>query len=55
MISPMWGIENIAQINLSTERNKLMDIENGLVVSKGEGKGVRWIGSLGLVDANYYI
>ena len=29
------------------------DIENKLVVPKGEG--VEWIGSLGLVDANYYI
>ena len=27
------------------------DIENRLVVAKGEG----WIGSLGLADANWYI
>ena len=47
MISPMWGIENIAQINISTDRNKFMDIENGLVVSKGEGK---LTGNLGLID-----
>ena len=26
-----------------------------LVVAKGEEKGEGWIGSLGLVDANYYI
>ena len=29
------------------------DIENGLVVVKGEREG--WIGSLGLADTNYYI
>ena len=32
-----------------------MDIENRLVVAKGEREGVGWTGSLGLVDANYYI
>ena len=30
-------------------------ITNRLVVAKGEEKGEGWIGSLGLVDANYYI
>ena len=29
--------------------------ENRLAVTKGEGEGVGWTGSLGLVDANYYI
>ena len=32
-----------------------MNIENKLVVAKGEDEEVRWTGSLGLVDANYYI
>ena len=32
-------------------RSRLSDIENRLVVSKGEG----WIGSMGLADTNYYI
>ena len=42
-------------MNLSTEQ-KLMDIENRLVVAKGEGEGVGWkLGFLRLVDANYYI
>ena len=36
-------------------RNKLRDIENTLVVTKGEGEGVGWTGSLGWVDANYSI
>ena len=37
-------------------RNRLTDIENRLVVDKGEGgQGKEGIGSLRLVDANYYI
>ena len=32
-----------------------MDMENRLVVAKGEEEGVAWTGSLGLVDANYDI
>jgi len=42
----------MAQMNLSTE-NKLMDLENRLVVAKGVGEGVGWTGSLGLIDANF--
>ena len=45
----------MAQINLFIERNRLTDMENRLVVAKGEGEGVEWTGSLGAVDANYYI
>ena len=37
-------------MKLSTEK-KLMDMENSLVVAKGEGVG--WTGSLGLIDANF--
>jgi len=32
-----------------------MDLENRLVVAKGEGEGMGWTGNLGLIDANYYI
>ena len=39
-------------MNLSTEE-KLMDLENRLVVAKGEGEGAGWTGSLGLMDADY--
>ncbi len=39
----------MVHISLSTEK-KLMDLENRLVVAKGEGVG--WIGKLGLIDAN---
>ena len=42
----------MAQMNLSIEK-KLMDLENRLGVAKEEGEGVRWIGNLGLIDANY--
>ena len=42
----------MAQMNLSTEK-KIMDLENRLVVAKGEGKGVGGTGSLGLKDADY--
>ena len=41
-------------MNLSTDK-KLMDLEKRLVITKGEGKGVGWTGSLGLIDANYCI
>ena len=43
-------------MNLSTENNRV-DLENRLMVAKGEGKGegegVGWTGSLGLIDADY--
>ena len=39
-------------MNLSTDKN-LMDLENRLVVAKGEGEGMGWIGSLGLIDTDY--
>ena len=38
-------------MNLFTEKKQILDLENRLVVAKGEG-GVGWTGSLGLVDAN---
>ena len=39
-------------MNLPTEK-KIMDVENRLVVAKGEGKEVGWTGSLELIDTNY--
>ena len=46
----------MAQVNLSTEK-KIMDLENRLVVAKGEGEGegVGWMGYLGLTDADYHL
>ena len=40
----------MAQMNLSTEK-EIMDMENRLVVAKGEGVG--YTGNLGLIDENY--
>ena len=40
-----------AQMNLSTEK-KIMDLENRLVVARGEEEGVGWMGCLGLIDAD---
>ena len=39
-------------MNLSTE-TKTIDLENRLVDAKGKGEGVGWMGSLGLIDADY--
>jgi len=39
-------------MNLSTEK-KIMDLENRLVVARGEEEGVGWTGNLGLIDANF--
>ena len=39
-------------MNFATEK-KIMDLENRLVVAKGEGEGVGGTGNLGLIDANY--
>ena len=30
-----------------------MDLENRLVIAKGDREGVGWMGSLGLIDADY--
>ena len=40
-------------MNLSTGK-KIMDLENRLVVAKGEGagEGVGWTGRLGFIDAD---
>ena len=44
----------MGQMNFFTEK-ELKDLENRLVVAKGEGEGEGWTGSLGLIDANYCI
>ena len=49
MASKIW-----AQTNLSTEK-KIMDLENRLVVAKGEWEAEGWIGSLGLIGADYFL
>ena len=54
MISLISGIDYTTYMNLSTEK-KIMDLEKRLMVAKGKGERVRWIGNLGLIDANYYL
>ena len=39
-------------MTLFTEK-KIMVLESGLVVAKGEGEEVGWIGNLGLIDEDY--
>ena len=39
-------------MNISAEK-KIMDMENRLVVAKGEVEGVGWIENLELIEANY--
>ena len=39
-------------MNLPTEK-KIIDMENRLVVAKGDGEEVGGNGNLGLIDANY--
>ena len=38
-------------MNPSTEK-KIMDMENSLVVAKGEEEEAGWIGNLGFIDAD---
>ena len=45
----------MAQMTLSTKQKQITDVERRLVVASGEEEAVGWTGSLGLVDANYYI
>ena len=45
----------MAQMNLPTKQKQIIDTDNKFVVAKGE-EGVSGMdGSLGLVDANYYL
>ena len=49
MMSFISGIQYMVQMNISTFKKRLMDLDKKLVVVKGEGKGeaVGWTGSLG--------
>ena len=54
MISHTWNL-TYGTNEPFHRKKKLMDLENGLMVSKREEEGVGWTGSLGLIDANYCI
>ena len=49
-ITYIWNLTYYT-MKLSTKK-KIMDLKNRLVVAKGEGEGVGWTGSLGLIDAD---
>ena len=54
-ITYMWNLK-IRYKTYLWNKNRLTDIENRLVVAKGEGRvGEGWIRSLGLADGIYYI
>ena len=56
MLSLMCGVQNMAQKNLSTEQKQTCrHREQTYACQVGGGEGVGWTGSLGLVNANYYI
>ena len=52
-ITYIWNL--IYGTNEPFTQKKIMDLENRLVVAKGEGEGeeVGWMGCLGLIDADY--
>ena len=45
----------MAQMNLSTEKKPTHGLGEQTYGCQGEGEGVEWTGSLGLIDANYCI
>ena len=50
----MWNLKHSTNESIY-QTETISDTENRLVAAKGEGEGVGWPGTLGLVDANYYI
>ena len=50
-ITYIWNL--VYGTNEPFHKKKIMDLENRLVVAKGEGVGVGCIGSLGLKDVDY--
>ena len=54
-ITYMWSLKYDTIEFIYITEDRLTDIENRLVVAKGEGVSERWNGNLGLADANFYI
>ena len=54
-ITYMWTLKRNYTNVLIYKTETDSDMENRLVVAKGEGVREGWSGSLGLRDANYYI
>ena len=53
-ITYMWNLK-YGTNEATYKTNRLTDIHNNLWLPKRRGEGMGWTGSLGLVDANYYI
>ena len=45
----------MAQMILSTKQEQITAKESRLLVARGRGEGVEWMGNSGLVNANHYI
>ena len=45
----------MVQMNIPTEQKQTHTHGDQTCGCQGDGEGVGWMGSLGLVDANYYI
>ena len=54
-IAYVWNLKYGTNEPICLKRNRLTDMENRLIVAKGEREGVGWKGSLGLGDATSYI
>ena len=55
MITLICGIQNMTQMNLSTKQKQTHGHGEPSCGAKGRSEDVGWMGSLGLIDANYYI
>ena len=47
MISLICGIQNMAEMNLTTKQSRFTDVENRLVVTKGRGRERHGLGVWG--------
>ena len=52
MLGQLASLLKSSLLKKKTEQ-KIIDLGNRLVVAKGEGEGVGWLRSLGLIDTNY--
>ena len=53
-ITYMWNLKYDINEPIYKTENRLRHREQ-IVIAKGDGQGVRWTVSLGLVDTNYYL
>ena len=54
-VACMWNLKYATNVPRVWNRNRLTGIEKSLVVPKGKGEWRGWTGSLGLVNASYYL